>query len=805
MTQTPLTELAKNGDPNAIAMLLGRPLQSQKVTVKVDWQERQLNIRFFGTELPSQEQLMTFARQGLQAIGIEKIQTVRVLGYKAGEPLPAWSQYLSLTALGIAAEPTPVGNGATTVLITPVAPTVLMPPSAPQPDRFLVCGLGSLGQYCVFNLKRFALRESEIHVTAIDRVMPDEWEVQNLPDLLLEPPIIGDCRDDDVLLKAGILECRAVLLATSNESVNIETALAARRLNPKIRIVVRSCRQNLNQLLKQQLGDFVAFEPTELPAPAFALAGLREGILGFFNIGDCRFQVVEQRVDLRDHRFDGFLAWMLHKKTHRLISYMAADCRTALTRAFYQWNSETKVNAGDTIAYVEVIEQFAHRTELEETTTAWQDLQEILQRGVKRNLAQFRQWLGAQRLRQVIAIAFLLALFLWVSGAILLKTTLDLSWQKAISSAFVLLLGGYGDIFGGLEEERIPGWVQLWCGLITLTSLATVLGVLGLITDGLLSSRFEFLRKRPPIPKQGHVVIVGFGRLGQRVAAMLREFRQPIVAITEHIENSNMLTKVPLVVGNLISELGKVNISTAKSVIVLTDDQILNLEIALMAQNEARQADRDLGLVIRAYDQRFRDNVNNLLPDAKALAAYELSAEAFAGAAFGENILGLFRLNNQTILVTEYQIIEDDTLVGKSLFQIAYGYGVVPVFHQRANQPFLTSDDLSDSVLPSDDRLLHPDDRLVILASINGLRRIEHGDLAPPRRWRLDAQKPLNSSFLLYCGNDLARISGCHLDEARAFMNNLPGTMELLMYDYQACRLMQELCRQLPIMLKPIA
>ena len=43
--------------------------------------------------------------------------------------------------------------------------------------------------------------------------------------------------------------------------MNIETAIAARRLNPNVHIVVRSSRQNLNQLLKDQLGNFVALDP----------------------------------------------------------------------------------------------------------------------------------------------------------------------------------------------------------------------------------------------------------------------------------------------------------------------------------------------------------------------------------------------------------------------------------------------------------------------------------------------------------------------------------------------------------------
>lgn len=130
--------------------------------------------------------------------------------------------------------------------------------SQAQLDRFLVCGLGSLGQHCVAVLKDYGTK-----VIAIDETPPKNWEIPNLSNLL-EDLHIGDCRLSDILEQAQIRQCRAVLLVTGNERVNTEAALAARSLNPRIRLLVRSDKQNLNQLLEQNLGNFAAFEPTQL-------------------------------------------------------------------------------------------------------------------------------------------------------------------------------------------------------------------------------------------------------------------------------------------------------------------------------------------------------------------------------------------------------------------------------------------------------------------------------------------------------------------------------------------------------------
>ncbi|MBW4659009.1 MAG: NAD-binding protein [Drouetiella hepatica Uher 2000/2452] len=815
MTPTNLAELAKNGDPQAIAALLDRLLAHPETGVKADWQGKQLNLRFFSATEVDPLQTIAFLEENLQVLQIESVETVRVFGYREGEPTPVWSQSVNWQSEAVSA--------AISAALPPAAPRSIahsLPPSLPDPqiDRFIVCGLGDLGQYCVLNLKRFALREFEIRVTAIDKQMRDEWEVTDLLNLLTEEPVIGDCRNNEVLLQAGIEQCRAILLVTSNESVNIEAAIAARRLNPNVRLIVRSSRQSLNQLLKQQLGDFVAFDPTELPAASFALAGLQAGILGYFDIGGVRLQVVEQQVQPKDHRFEGAYASTLHKKSYRLLSYQSASGQLP-SRAFYQWQTDTQIQPSDTIAYIEVVGQSGRSspTDISTIETPWQQLlvliQEASQRSLRRNVTQIWQWLNAQQVRQVIGAGVLFATMLWLTSMTLLWATVpQIGWGKAASTAAILLLGGYGDIFGGLSDPalQVPPLVQLYCLVVTIASLASVLGVLGLITDSLLSSRFDFLRKRPRLPKQNHVVLVGYGRVGQRVAALLKEFRQPVVAITETLEPTVSPTQIPLLVGNPVTELAKVNLANAKSVIVLTEDQMLNLEVALMARDAAQQINRDVQLVVRTYDQRFSDNLSNLLPDAKALAAYGLSAEAFAGAAFGENILGLFRLNEQTILVTEYTIAQGDSLVGQLLAQVSYGYGVVPIFQQRASQQRASQQrasqhktnqvesDPTDSLMPPDDRRLQVGDRLILLASINGLRRIEHQEASPPQRWRLAAQKPLNQGAEQESSNILHRVSGCDLDRARAFTENLPGTIDLLLYDYQAHRLVEELQRQLP-------
>lgn len=660
---------------------------------------------------------------------------------------------------------------------------------------------------------------------AIDREHVDDWEIDQLPELLAEEIVTGDCRQDGVLKRAGIQHCRAILIVTQDENVNIETAIAARRLNPEVRLIVRSGKHNLNELLKQKLGSFAAFEPIELPAASFALVALGSATLGLFKVGDRQLRVIKHQVAVGDDRFENLPIHKLHKENCRLLQYLPVhpidpvpsdleqphneDGSTTSAHIFYQWAADTKIRPGDTLIYIEEVEQYAAASPSPRDVTNWQWLGQKVRKLVQGDWREVATrawaWINQERTRKVTSLGFLTAFLLGVLGAVLLKFTVEgMTWQAAISSAVILLLGGYGDVFGGLEVAApIPWWVQVICLLITAISILFVLSVLGLLADRLLSTRFEFLRRRPPVPQVNHVVLVGLGRVGQRIAALLYEFRQPFVCLTHLKEQQDFMPQVPLVYSPIAKGLASVNLAQAKSLIVATDDQMLNLEVALTARNAASQVDRTLNLIVRAQDQRFCNHLNGLLPDAKALCVYALSAEAFVGSAFGENILSLFRQANQTILVTEYHIEATDTLHGKLLAQVAYGYGVVPIAYQSHADSHL-------KLMPSDDIRLQAGDRLIVLATIQSLQKIEWGIPTPPRRWQLQALKPLNAGATYYAGNTLENIAGCELSEARAFMDHLPetpdvpGVMELSLYDHQAAHLLRKLRKLLPVQLIPI-
>jgi len=689
--------------------------------------------------------------------------------------------------------------------------------SPAAPDCFIVCGLGNLGQQCVVNLKKFDYDPFEVHITAIDQRDIQSWEIDDLPDYLIVPPLVGDCRREDVLKAAGIETARAVLVVTSNESTNVECAIAIRRLNANIQIIMRSSRHSLNALLEGQLGKFVALDATELPAMTFALAGLEEDVVSVFNIDHYRFKVTERIVTTGDAQFEQQRMQDLHSGNLRLLDFNPVEqpsqpmgWATTASSIFHRWQPYLRISPGDRIAYIEVGTERKTKNRTQNPLNTLTDLIEDFKHG---NWQQrLRNWRKSseESLGRVVGIALLTAVVLWLTGTLLLKFNYkpqlggpeELSWVKAISLGAILLLGGYGDVFGGFTQPSTPAWVQMACLTITLISILVVLGVFGLVAERLLNSRFDFLQKRPRIPRKDHVVVVGLGRVGRKVTALLAELNQPLVALDTQPNAAEISPQIPLLTGSILEELPMANLTAAKSVVAVTNDQMLNLEVALFAAE--KNLNRTFSPVVRTRSQSFSNNLTAMMPQAQTFCAYALSAEAFAGAAFGENIIGLFRLGGQNILIAEYLITSGDTLSGKQMAQIAYGYGVTPILRETRD----ADGNRCRVLMPTDEQYLRAGDRLFLLSSINGLRRIERGATTPPRRWHLVADtaaydriapEKLNDAALL-----LTRFSDCEEIRARQFVEQLPAAMDIDLYDYQAARLIQAMNRCLPIRLSPL-
>jgi Trk K+ transport system NAD-binding subunit len=634
------------------------------------------------------------------------------------------------------------------------------------------------------------LKTFGVPIYAIDASPRDHWLIPDLP-TLLEALVVGDFRLPAVLVQAQIASCRAVLLLAPDERVNVSAAFAARALRADVRIVMRSALQSLNELLAAALGDFAAFEPTQLSAPAFALSALGDETVGLAALPG-RLLRVKRRVVSPGDPWIGSRAGELSTAHRRVVGRRAPDAAAGSAPArFHDWAPDAPVQPGEAITFVELAESSSKvaGADLEAGEGAVRERLRLAFGDGRWRRSLTRLWTEGTQMQRVALTCAAVLFALFVVGALLYQAAYpDIGARDALNVAMVLVLGGFDNLFGQLRLPfPIPGW--LYCFSVLLSVAGTVaIGVLyAFLTERLLAMRLNVLWRRTALPRRRHVILLGGGRLAREVAMLLRKLGCPLVRVGETPAESG--DRTPYIAGPFSVAIERVHLDTARSLVALPEDEIESLEAALTARARSPRCT----LVLRADDPGFRDHVAKLVAGVVPISAYALAAEAFSAAAFGENVHGLIHLDDETLLVTEYTVEPVDSLVGRLVAEIAYGYGVVPLLleHARLGSEPLSSTQRAE-VFPSDDMRLAAGDRLVVLASFDALGCIERGEPVA-RPFLVHIEEAGWEGSALEAATTIARVSGCELAVAQKSIAELPATLPVPLYGPQAHRLVRKL------------
>jgi hypothetical protein len=96
MTQPNLLELAKQGNPQAIAALMNRQLQPKGISAKAQIKDNCLQIMLESPQAPDQQALVAFIRKGMTTLGTKSIKRVKIYGRQTDEEVLAWSNEFDL-------------------------------------------------------------------------------------------------------------------------------------------------------------------------------------------------------------------------------------------------------------------------------------------------------------------------------------------------------------------------------------------------------------------------------------------------------------------------------------------------------------------------------------------------------------------------------------------------------------------------------------------------------------------------------------------------------------------------------------
>ncbi|MDF0552940.1 NAD-binding protein [Kamptonema sp. UHCC 0994] len=143
----------------------------------------------------------------------------------------------------------------------------------PQRNHYIICGLGGIGVQIAKQLQANGHEVAVIDSDSNNRFLSTARSLKI-------PVIKGDASLSSILEEANIKQAEALLAVTSSDMSNLEIALSAKGLAPKLPVIVRNQDPHF-ALMVQQVFEFEAvLSPTEIAAPAFAAAAIGGRIFG---------------------------------------------------------------------------------------------------------------------------------------------------------------------------------------------------------------------------------------------------------------------------------------------------------------------------------------------------------------------------------------------------------------------------------------------------------------------------------------------------------------------------------------------
>jgi Trk K+ transport system NAD-binding subunit len=217
---------------------------------------------------------------------------------------------------------------------------------------------------------------------------------------------------------------------------------------------------------------------------------------------------------------------------------------------------------------------------------------------------------------------------------------------------------------------------------------------------------------------KNHVVLVGLGHLGFRVVKNLHEMEKDVCVVTinpeSHLARRIQAWDIPLIEGDGAREdiLLDANIREAHSIILCTQDDNLNLRIAL----KARSLNPKLEIVVRIFDDDFADELK-LQFGFQALSATGMAAPVFAAMAADVEITPPINIEGQANSLARMTIQPGSALRGMTINAIEDTHEVsIVLIHQDGARDFH----------PVGTRCVEFGDTLGVLGTPEHLNRLVH-------------------------------------------------------------------------------
>ena len=530
--------------------------------------------------------------------------------------------------------------------------------------HFVVCGDTPMA----YRLTEELITQYDGLVVAIVHDPTSPW-VERMRDLTGVEITVAGRLDREAFAAARLDEAEALALADQEDAANVEAALLAQELKPGLRIVIRMFKLSLGERLMAILDNCVVLSAAAIAAPAFVVAALDEGGTPPIEVGD------RTVIGIRRER----------------------------------------TRADDVLAGLAVL---GPRSDVPEVLPA--DVDErgdfVLARAKpappprpprKPSALRFIPIVLGTRLRLVIGV--FLALF--AIGSALLAWAQKVTWTDAMYNALITELTGNAapDVAGPVGKIVVI--------LLIVVSIALIPALTATIVDSLVKARLQREAGGLMEAISNHVVVVGLGDVGTRVTRGLYDRGVEVVTIERNPDARGVQVarelSIPVIIGDAsrTETLSAASVATCRALVIVSTDDVVNLETALLGRAERA----DLRVVLRLFDGEFAARVNRAFNFNISRSVSYLAVPAFAAAMLGRQVLATIPVRRRVLLLAELPVSAGSAVEHKTVATL-----------NRAHEARLLAIRTADQVLwrPSEGRPIRTTDRLIVVATRAGLSHL---------------------------------------------------------------------------------
>ncbi|WP_354643124.1 NAD-binding protein [Kitasatospora camelliae] len=598
------------------------------------------------------------------------------------------------------------------------------PGAGPPGGHYIVCGGNSVAHRLIQEL----VEQYEVAVVAVvpDRGRDHAPRIDRLPGVTV---VESAAVTEEALRAAGIGTARGIALMDGTDHENIHAALAAQGLHPGVRIALRIFNQRLGEHIEQLLPNCAALSGSATAAPAFANGAL--GRPQSVRVGD-RYLYVAYDGDIRDNQVCLVADRIDRQDLTRLRLLPDTGGRAAefiaLARRF---GSDGPIELG---RGPEPPAEDRGGVAALQALTSEPPLPIPLHKRLRWWLQDTLRYFTSARLRLVLATALVAVL---LGAAVIWRSNGSIGW-----TLYLTLLDVAGAAQPDLPGQDTPGDALTRAAqvLITFCGITFVPVATAIVVDLLATGR-RGLPRGPGARTRDHVVVVGLGNVGSRVAALVHETGVPVVCIERDPQARGIAAAralgLPVLVGDapLASQLRLARVRHSRAVVAVTSDDAANLEAAL----EARAVRPEVRIVVRLFDDDFAHHVYATLGNVASRSVSYLSAPGFAAALMGREVLGTLSVYRHVLLIAELAADEGSGLLGRSLHEVEAPGGVRVIAVRLARRPEDHQWNYADRA-----RRLVAGDRVVVAATRAGLARLSSPAGVPEDLQEQDVQEQEN-------------------------------------------------------------